>query len=771
VKRVFNRKDLVACCFLAFVSLFLFKDILISGHSLFGTDFVSCYLGMKQFLYDEVRGHHSIPLWNPYLFGGMPFWAHFESTIFYPLDVLFLLMRPERAYGYTMLLHVSLTSISMYVLGRSLGFCGFGSLIAAIVYGLNGLMMATLYDGQMFRTQSYLWIPLIVWVLNRSIGSRSFAWYGAVAGILWGFQVLSGAPQDAFYTLLAAILFLLFHSRFTLPNAHWNLRLMVTAGLLFLVGAGIAAVQVLPSFEFIEQSVRSSVSYEHATRGSYPIHGLITSILPHFFGNYILGNFWVSDVPWSVPLYNLHVGLLPLMLLIFLPPSTFPNRKPFTYAITLAILALVMGLGSHTPFYKLIYYIPGFDRIRAPAKIIILWVFAWALVAGSLTTHLLSFRRESLFSRTKWLIFVLPLFVLLDLALFSKASLALKIFSPFIPDSAISTKMADAQLVIAGQFHRFTLFFIASTILLYLYGRNFLTSKVAGTVLFGILLLDLVSANYGAVRYNDQVYAWTAETKANLDASIGQDKSLYRTGSFQYGMGANIEMYLGYQTVNGYNPLFLSRYYQYINYYRFYKKPVPEGWIVFFYDVFENGVLMDLLNVKYEISHRTRSYALRESCLPRAFIVSESKIMDREEILDTMVGKDFDPTITVLLEDDSPRGYLPPISLGKERSHAKILDYRPDKITIETDSAYPGYLFLSEVFYPGWKAFVDDRPKSVLRGNYLFRVIEVSEGTHSVVLVFEPLSVKLGLGVTLFTVLALIGASMSHLLTRKDRTA
>ncbi len=322
-------------------------------------------------------------------------------------------------------------SLLMYYLGKSLGFGRFGSFAAAIVYSFNCLMMATLYDGQMYRTQSYLWLPLIVWFLNKSIGSRSFAWYAAMAGILWGFQILSGAPQDAFYTLLAAILFLVFHSRSTLQNARWNLRLLATVGLLFLVGTGIAAVQIVPSFEFIEHSVRSSVTYDQATRGSYPLHGLITSILPHFFGSYITGNFWVSDVPWSVPLYNLYVGILPLMLLMFLPFFTFPSRKLFAYAITLAIIALVLGLGSHTPFYKLVYYIPGFDRIRAPAKIIVLWVFAWALIAGSLATHLLSSSKEFLLRRAKWLIFVLPIIVLLDLALLYRNALTLEIFSLF----------------------------------------------------------------------------------------------------------------------------------------------------------------------------------------------------------------------------------------------------------------------------------------------------------------------------------------------------
>ena len=128
------------------------------------------------------------------------------------------------------------------------------------------------------------------------------------------------------------------------------------------------------------------------------------------------------------------------MLLIFLPFFTFPNRKLFAYAIALAIIALVLGLGSHTPFYKLVYYIPGFDRIRAPAKIIVLWVFAWALIAGSLATYLLSSSKEFLLRRAKWLIFVLPIIVLLDLTLFYRNALTLEIFSFLIPESAISSK-------------------------------------------------------------------------------------------------------------------------------------------------------------------------------------------------------------------------------------------------------------------------------------------------------------------------------------------
>jgi hypothetical protein len=764
--------ELLSVTLAAVVILFLFWDIVVDDHFLLGTDFASAYLGMKQFLYTEIRSFHSIPFWNPFIFGGLPYWAHFESTIFYPLNFLFLLMPPERAYGFNVLFHVFLTFLGMYFLSKSLKFSPLGSFAAATVYSFNCLMMATVYDGQMFRTQSYLWIPMILWCLNKSLSSLSFKLHAILAGVFWGFQILSGAPQDAFYTFFAGILFLAINLRFSRDMNGRNLKVLLIAGVLLFVGFGVAAIQIIPSFELINHSVRSVLNaYDDATLGSYPPQGLATLVMPHFFGNYAKGTFWVSDVPWSVPLYNLYVGITPIILFFFVSGCKKNHGKIFVYGIILAVVALCLALGSYTPIYKLIYHLPGFDKIRAPAKIIVLWVFAWALVTGILFTNLLSSGKETISSRIKWIFFVLILLAILNLLFIWKSSLILKVFHPFILDSAILSKMTDAQTIIVTQFNRFTIFFAASAAVIFLIARNLIGGRLGGTALCGILLLDLLNANSGSVHHNDQVYTWANKTREELTASIGQDKTVFRVGSFPYGMGPNIEMFLGYQTVGGYNPLFLRRYYEYINYYRFYKSPVPEGWIVFFYDVFENGVLMDLLNVKYEISYTTKSYALRKSSLPRAFVVPECKIMESKDMLDFIVSKNFDPTRTVLLEKEQSGTCLETVFKADYQSQSRIVSYRPDEITIETDSTHPGYLFLSEVFYPGWKAFVDEQPKSILRGNYLFRVVEVPAGNHRVVLVFEPLSIKLGLGITLFTILALIGASMSRVLRRRRQAA
>jgi uncharacterized membrane protein YfhO len=90
-----------------------------------------------------------------------------------------------------------------------------------------------------------------------------------------------------------------------------------------------------------------------------------------------------------------------------------------------------------------------------------------------------------------------------------------------------------------------------------------------------------------------------------------------------------------------------------------------------------------------------------------------------------------------------------------KHAEAEVLSYRPDEIRIRVNSPSPGYLFLSENHYPGWKAYVDQTPVRILRGNYLFRVIPIQEGEHLIDMQFRPLSIKVGIGVTIGTLLFL----------------
>lgn len=753
-----NVKKEVAFLFVvaAFV-LVLFKDILIGGRLLFGTDFVAFYLGMKQFLFNEIQNHGSIPLWNPYLFGGIPFWAHFESTIFYPLGFLFWLIPPARAYGYTMFIHLVLAGFFMFLLARSLGTGRAGSFAAALIFIGNGFIMAILFLGHLSPVQSYIWLPLIIYFLHRAVYSKRPSVDAGLAGFFWGLQILAGAPQDAYYTFLASLLFLAFTMKHRPPSRRPLKGAATSAFLLFVIGAGVAAIQIIPAFEFIGQSVRTGLdNYVMVTERSYPPEGIITTVMPRFFGNYAQGTFWVGNVPFSVPQRNMYGGILSLILLAFLSSRHSDNKRILFFLSTLAVIAVVLALGKHTPLYRLAYFIPGFDRFRAPSKILVLWVFALSLLAGKGMDNLLAGDRIAFRKRLSFLVGAVVILVLLDLWFHFDRSSILKAFSPFIPEAAIAGMMPAASKIISLEFHRLTLLalFVVFTILLFKGGR--LRAGPTVFLLCAFLIADLVYVNHGALQHQDHIYEAVEQRKKDLHATLGKDPEPFRIGSFRSSLGPNIEMYCGYQTAGGFTALFPKRYYEYMDHYT--EGSLPEGWVAFFYGRHGSGRLMDLMNVKYEIHYDAKRYMPRRSCLPRAFMVSQAKVLEKQEILDHLTRPDFDPTRTVLFEKGTDQGHFSPIAFpGENRpGRTRITSYRPDEILLEYESPAPAYLFMSEMYYPGWKAYVDGLPIDILQGNYLFRVVAVPEGKHAIRFVFDPWTIKLGTLVSLFTLFTLL---------------
>ena len=317
--------------------------------------------------------------------------------------------------------------------------------------------------------------------------------------------------------------------------------------------------------------------------------------------------------------------------------------------------------------------------------------------------------------------------------------------------------MDEATGLVASEFHRLTLLSSFILLLVLLMRRHLLPVSLGTASLCALLLVDLGYVHGKAVRHDDAIYQTMDRIKQSLDASLGKDTTPYRVGSFNNRLGANLEMVLGYQTVGGFTALFPSRYYEYMNSYS--EKRLPEGWVNLFYGTTQHSVLMDLLNVKYEISHPTQSYALRESFLPRAFMVTDYQILDREDILNFMTGPSFDPRKTLVFEKDglteSPPRY--PARRSDASGVFELTIYRPDAMVIETQANEPGYLFVSEIFYPGWKAFIDGQPTRILRGNYLFRVVEIPAGRHQVLLEFDPWTIKAGTGITLLTAFLILG--------------
>jgi len=151
--------------------------------------------------------------------------------------------------------------------------------------------------------------------------------------------------------------------------------------------------------------------------------------------------------------------------------------------------------------------------------------------------------------------------------------------------------------------------------------------------------------------------------------------------------------------------------------------------------------------------------------MPRAFLVHQAGVPPSDEaILACLVDHDFDLSSSILLEDETALARLEsmlqeaPPARGKDE--VKIVEYEANRVVMEVTATQAGFLFLSDTYYPGWRAHVDGREETVYRADYLFRAVLVPPGQHVVEFIFEPIAFKTGLAVALITAATLITAAI-----------
>jgi hypothetical protein len=145
--------------------------------------------------------------------------------------------------------------------------------------------------------------------------------------------------------------------------------------------------------------------------------------------------------------------------------------------------------------------------------------------------------------------------------------------------------------------------------------------------------------------------------------------------------------------------------------------------------------------------------------LPRAFFVHEAILAeDDEAALTLMQDEAFYPAATVVLGppfqlSDGPL-WLSSVPSGSPDA-VRVTHYAPERVEIEVESASPGYLVLADAWYPGWRVTVDGESAPIWRADILFRAVAVGAGQHRVVFSFRSLSLRVGAGVSLASVVLL----------------
>ncbi|MSP12638.1 MAG: glycosyltransferase, partial [Chloroflexi bacterium] len=138
---------------------------------------------------------------------------------------------------------------------------------------------------------------------------------------------------------------------------------------------------------------------------------------------------------------------------------------------------------------------------------------------------------------------------------------------------------------------------------------------------------------------------------------------------------------------------------------------------------------------------------------PRAFLVTDVRYTPPSSAaLYRLADIGFDPSKSAYLEEDFPHHlqYTPQpggsVNFGVDTS-----DYLDLHVTAAQDSL----LVLTDPYYPGWQARLDDVPTAIYRADYLFRGVYIPAGTHRLSFHFEPGSFRIGAIISGLTLLLL----------------
>ncbi len=325
---------------------------------------------------DTLRAAGQWPLWNPQILLGHPIIADPNAQPFYPFYLaLGLLLGAARALAIGPWLHVIVAGFFVYAWIRSLGCGRRAALLGALVYAAGGQMITWFGARQWLGTLT--WLPGVLWALEMFLARRRWRWL-ALAALFQGLALLSGQYQVwlAFSLFLAAYALLR-----TLEERRAGrgpgLRPLAAAATIVLLGGLLAAIQLLPSAEYLAMSHRTGARLMGTAMNPVQLIGLV---VPDFFGNpATVGDYW-GQVNYAERI--IYGGLVALLLAIMAPWVVQRRRFLAVGLSLLAVAAAYFVVGG--PGIERLQAVPGFQYLSLARSAFLLSLLIAPLAAMTL---------------------------------------------------------------------------------------------------------------------------------------------------------------------------------------------------------------------------------------------------------------------------------------------------------------------------------------------------------------------------------------------------
>ena len=586
----------------------------------------------------------------------------------------------------------------------------------------------------------------------------------------------------------------------------------------------LAAVLYLPVYSYSEFSTRGSgagggAGLQYATQWSFSPGEMMTFLIPSFYG--FGGSTYWGDMPFTD--YPNYMGILALLLAVY---ALVKKRTDLNLFLGIVIvLALLLSFGRHfSLFYSMFYnYMPFFNKFRVPAMVLILVQFSVAILAAyGLETIIKNTKKpekQGKKKKDKNSVEKTLLYTLSGIGLTAVMAGVFKngILSAFlgiertirgnpVPQSAaINTLRFD---LFYADFWVMILLLLVFLGLLYYRTKVGIKPIVIGLAVIALTLFDLGRVDnkiMGSVRTRHASFLEKSTRQTSLVRFFRQKidagekfrifpvRDLFSTKEFAaHGIesiggyhAAKMGIYQSYLDISLINRSFIEKYYKVEGNSR-------QSALRLFPEQNRKAIERDLaglsmLNVKYVVSpypmlepkfKLVQKYDSKESgfnfpviyvyefdeAMSRAWLVSEAKVFDsHQSIIKQMRQNGFDPAKEVLLTS-APETKLDPAATGEVTD----LISTPNKVEMNVTATGQMSLVISELYYPaGWRALLDGKEVEIKRANYLLRSIDIPPGTHTILMQSEPSGFTLGLLLTLFGYLILVGIATNQIIKRK----
>ncbi len=717
------------------VAFAAFFPSLALNQSYFANDLLYQFAPFRLFLKQQLAQGH-FPLWNPYLFGGQPFFANPNAMMCYPLTYLTLLFPIAYGLGVFFFLHMFLAAAGMHFWLKSLRLSENACRMGSLVFALSGVFWWEIIHLQILA--AYALFPWLMGSLERWLKDWKTGW-AFLAGLFFALVFCCGGFQSTtgvFYTALCYFLArLALQGRTPEGSAPspfpWK---KVGVALLFALWGGLPLLtHLVPSEEFSRFSNRRdpgqtydnfngtfsmvpSTTYEFL----FPTLGLpagqtIESAIQVITDQKNIGNDFLGDFGY--------IGIWAPLL--FFWAFQRKEKKFLAFLLGMGALSILTAWGRYTPLHRLLCAVlPGVDLSRAPFRFLQTYVLFGAVLAA--------YGFQALERRFQ-----------------EKAGSS----GFFFPAAIYASVLFLASLVRPGETWREMLALLVGMAGLALWGLTESWKSLGRWLFQAALVLPLLltgwngfsvgppsNFDYGSNfppfaalsghgdvgRYyfnQDLAYPLRAEPPG-----LGGEPSTY-----QAPLPENAVLPLGIRDIGGYSPIVLKRT-------EALRKLPPS---TYFNLMAVRGILAgqalgtssDLIDQPMGPDH----LYLFKSPPPFAVAPEQTKVMGGDDqVLEALKRPGFNPQQEVYLSDplppalaSKPSGPNPGFSYSLSRDGVDDQSFK-----IHMDAG--GLAAFSEIAFPGWRARVDGQPADLLTADYAFRALYVPPGDHQVEFTFQP---------------------------------